>query len=461
MALPDASAMTTRRRGRTENPARLSLRRLRVLAEESPPVELQRPIVRGDCSSIERPCVLVGCSHNLFLDVNEETGAIKFNHPDKEPGDIDPEWSCALDVADRGEQTRDDVGRSLNLVPERIRQIFRAALSKMHLAGGPVLRLLHEASEPTRAHSMADQLDLHATGKGGVETGEHPEGWRDVAGTNRGVQEAIDLAEAAAWANEVQSYVSEGFGLREAWTLANVENAKHGGAAVAREAHNLEAVGSIPAPATKAKGDVCRWCQQEPAVVRCRDIDLCEACHVAKRLAWKCPHFTTDEAIRLLAEHQEREKAMSAKKPSTKAPSNAIKRKTIHEMLPCPIPADVIAARSAELAITIREREDVRLRKRAINADFREKLNFFDERLKELGASVEGGTEKRSVECVEYLLPTNEIQIVRVDTGEVVRTRTADAADLQEPLPGTGESAPKRGRKAKAAESQQDAAPPF
>ncbi len=37
---------------------------------------------------------------------------------------------------------------------------------------------------------------------------------------------------------------------------------KRGGAAVAREAHNLKVVGSNPTPATKVCGDVAQWLEQ-------------------------------------------------------------------------------------------------------------------------------------------------------------------------------------------------------
>jgi hypothetical protein len=58
------------------------------------------PEMRGDCLYGPRPCPLVGCRYNLFLDVNERNGSIKFTHPDREPWEVPASESCALDLAD-------------------------------------------------------------------------------------------------------------------------------------------------------------------------------------------------------------------------------------------------------------------------------------------------------------------------------------------------------------------------
>jgi hypothetical protein len=62
----------------------------------------------------------VTCRWHLYLDVNENTGSVKINFPDIEPWDL--EHSCALDVADSGEKTLEEVGDLTNLTRERIRQ---------------------------------------------------------------------------------------------------------------------------------------------------------------------------------------------------------------------------------------------------------------------------------------------------------------------------------------------------
>lgn len=94
-----------------------------------------RPATRGSCAEAIRPCPFVTCRHHLYLDV-VPTGAIRLARPELEPEEIEPEWSCSLDVADRGAHTLDGVGRLLGLTRERIRQISDVALEKMRDAGG-------------------------------------------------------------------------------------------------------------------------------------------------------------------------------------------------------------------------------------------------------------------------------------------------------------------------------------
>lgn len=92
-------------------------------------VEFMRSKTRGECLQRERPCLFVSCKHHLYLDVNQETGSIKFNFPDKEVWELAE--TCALDVADRGGITLEDVGEILNLTRERIRQVEVKGLNKL------------------------------------------------------------------------------------------------------------------------------------------------------------------------------------------------------------------------------------------------------------------------------------------------------------------------------------------
>ena len=63
----------------------------------------------------------MSCKHHLYLDVNPRTGTIKLNFPDLEPWEL--EHTCALDVADDGGHTLEEVGDITNLTRERIRQL--------------------------------------------------------------------------------------------------------------------------------------------------------------------------------------------------------------------------------------------------------------------------------------------------------------------------------------------------
>ncbi|GEJ56358.1 sigma factor-like helix-turn-helix DNA-binding protein [Anaeromyxobacter diazotrophicus] len=92
-------------------------------------IEQSRPRSRADCAQGERPCMFISCKHHLYLDVNPETGSIKLNFPDKEIWELDE--TCALDVADRGGITLEEVGTIMNLTRERIRQVETRGLLKL------------------------------------------------------------------------------------------------------------------------------------------------------------------------------------------------------------------------------------------------------------------------------------------------------------------------------------------
>jgi hypothetical protein len=125
-----------RQRPRARTLARVSKRDLQAGALEFPPVDEQRPRTRGECRGQERPCPWVACKYSLYLDVWPETGTIRLNFPDLEPDEM--KESCALDVAERGEATQDEVGDLLNVTHEGARLVEIRALLKIKMASpGP------------------------------------------------------------------------------------------------------------------------------------------------------------------------------------------------------------------------------------------------------------------------------------------------------------------------------------
>jgi hypothetical protein len=88
-----------------------------------------KPSTRAECSDAPRPCPYVSCKHHLYLDVSARTGAIKLNFPDLEVWEMTE--TCALDVADRGGTTLEEVGAIMNLTRERIRQVEVKGLAKL------------------------------------------------------------------------------------------------------------------------------------------------------------------------------------------------------------------------------------------------------------------------------------------------------------------------------------------
>ncbi|MDP9148950.1 MAG: hypothetical protein M3O36_03270 [Myxococcota bacterium] len=121
-------------RARTISVKRMTKRELELGRMLYPDVEEgDRPVLRADCVEGERPCPYVSCKHHLFLDVSARTGAIKLNFPDLDVWDMSE--TCALDVADRGGTTLEEVGAIMNLTRERIRQVEVKGLAKLLALG--------------------------------------------------------------------------------------------------------------------------------------------------------------------------------------------------------------------------------------------------------------------------------------------------------------------------------------
>lgn len=146
-------AADDRRRSKTMSRKEMArdLRRRRLNGDVDPEEEeimrsmdQLRPKTRAECINGPRPCLFVSCKHNLYLDVNPETGSIKLNFPDKEIWEL--EHTCALDVAEKGGITLEEVGAIMNLTRERIRQVETRGLLKLRAAteGEPVPELQDE-----------------------------------------------------------------------------------------------------------------------------------------------------------------------------------------------------------------------------------------------------------------------------------------------------------------------------
>ena len=116
-------------RARTISVKRMTKRELEIGRLLYPETDYYKPRAREECAGGPRPCPYISCKHHLFIDVSPKTGAIKLNFPDLEVWEL--KESCALDVADRGGTTLEDVGAIMNLTRERIRQVEVKALAKL------------------------------------------------------------------------------------------------------------------------------------------------------------------------------------------------------------------------------------------------------------------------------------------------------------------------------------------
>jgi hypothetical protein len=116
-------------RAKTISVKRMTKRELEIGRLLYPEDDYERPRNREECSGGARPCPFVSCKHHLYLDVSARTGAIKLNFPDLEVWEMTE--TCALDIADRGGTTLEEVGAIMNLTRERIRQVEVKALAKL------------------------------------------------------------------------------------------------------------------------------------------------------------------------------------------------------------------------------------------------------------------------------------------------------------------------------------------
>lgn len=119
-------------------------RRVPVLGpEDAPPSWYDRPKTRAECVDQPRPCPWVSCRWNLYLDVHAR-GSLQMNFPHLEPDQMT--HSCALDVADAGGSTLEEVGEIMQVTRERIRQIQQKAIA--HFTSKRLARDLGEAVQP-------------------------------------------------------------------------------------------------------------------------------------------------------------------------------------------------------------------------------------------------------------------------------------------------------------------------
>jgi hypothetical protein len=166
-------------RARTISVKRMTKRELELGRLLYPEVDdVERPKTRAECLNGERPCPFVSCKHHLYLDVSAKTGAIKLNFPDLEVWEMTE--TCALDVADRGGTTLEEVGAIMNLTRERIRQVEVKGLAKLqalrdmmalrdYVDEGPIgkrrLPVLAREDQPEDEHEedVEDDDDLEAS----------------------------------------------------------------------------------------------------------------------------------------------------------------------------------------------------------------------------------------------------------------------------------------------------------
>ena len=169
-------------RARTISVKRMTKRELEIGRLLYPEDDYAKPRVRATCAGGARPCPYVSCKHHLYVDVSPRTGAIKLNFPDLEVWEMGD--SCALDVADRGGTTLEDVGAIMNLTRERIRQVEVKALAKLEaLRDMMALRdFVDEGPVGKRRLPVLSKAELRGIeGEAGAAPAPEPEDWEEEA----------------------------------------------------------------------------------------------------------------------------------------------------------------------------------------------------------------------------------------------------------------------------------------
>lgn len=124
-------------------------------------LSLARPRRRGDCIGGVRPCPWMRCVHHLAIDVTA-IGSLRL--PFGEEPDLDAMLdTCALDVADRGSQAFERIGRRLNFTRARAQQVERDALERLREHGALSLEDLALLVDEPSAEDGIERSARHVT----------------------------------------------------------------------------------------------------------------------------------------------------------------------------------------------------------------------------------------------------------------------------------------------------------
>lgn len=104
--------------------------------------------------------------------------------------------------------------------------------------------------------------------------------------------------------------------------------------------------------------------------------------------------------------------------------------------LPVALTPEEFDVKAAEMAQAEIELGDLTVAKSTAASDFKAKIDTVKGRLAVLAGVVDKRSEVREVECEESMnLDRKIVEIVRIDTGEIVDTRGITGADIQQALP--------------------------
>ncbi len=122
--------------------------------------EYEKPRTRAECENGPRPCPFISCRQNLSADIisvvdyrrAEMTENIRLLHPGKDdPTDIEPPTgnNCALDYANRGGMSFDEIAEVFDFSRQRVQQIEQGALRKLRKHSPELLAQMLEGANFT------------------------------------------------------------------------------------------------------------------------------------------------------------------------------------------------------------------------------------------------------------------------------------------------------------------------
>lgn len=102
--------------------------RLMVRARRTLPVVDERPRTRGDCEDSARPCPWISCRYHLAILRITPSGFVRLVRRWD-----DGRATCALDVAEDGTHTLEEIGSYMGMTRERVRQLEERAIERAKL----------------------------------------------------------------------------------------------------------------------------------------------------------------------------------------------------------------------------------------------------------------------------------------------------------------------------------------
>ncbi|HEX6239986.1 MAG TPA: hypothetical protein VFZ61_03795 [Polyangiales bacterium] len=103
-----------------------------------------------------------------------------------------------------------------------------------------------------------------------------------------------------------------------------------------------------------------------------------------------------------------------------------------NEELSCDLTEDEKNLRAAELALAVVDHDKLEAEKKAWNADWKERKEDNDKRIRRLADARNTGKELRDVECFGRYDPVTQlVNVFRTDTGEKLYSRSAEDHERQ------------------------------